>query len=84
MDPTLKLRIAYAVPSPAFTVFLPEHKSIPDDSCVYQAVEAGGIEKAQEVWDIPGLPECHVEAMVMPAGEDPDASVRAVALLRMR
>jgi len=84
VEPTPKLRIAYAVPSPAFTVFLPEHKSIPDDSCVYPAIEDGGIEKAREAWAIPGLPECEVEAMLMPTGEDTDASVRAVALLRVR
>lgn len=84
VEPTPKLRIAYAVPSPAFTAFLPEHKSIPDDSCVYRAVEGTGIEKAREAWSIPGLSDCQVEAMAMPAGEGPDASVRAVALLRMR
>jgi hypothetical protein len=83
IEPAPKLRIAYAVPSPAFTVFLPEHKSIPDDSCAYRAVTSVGIEKTREAWNIPGLPVCEVEAMVMPAGEDPDGSVRAVALLRL-
>lgn len=83
-EPAPKLRIAYAVPSPAFTVFLPEHKSIPDNSCVYRAVEGTDVEKAHEVWNIPGLPKCQVESMAMPVGEAPDASVRAVALLRLR
>jgi hypothetical protein len=83
IEPAPKLRIAYAVPSPAFAVFLPEHKSIPDDSCAYRAVEGSDVEKAREAWSIPGLPECEVEAMVMPAGDAPDASVRAVAVLRL-
>jgi len=83
IQPTPKLRIAYAIPSPAFTVFLPEHKSIPDDSCAYRAVEGAGVEKAHEAWNIPSLPKCLVEAMVMPAGDAPNASVRAVALLRL-
>jgi len=34
-DPQPKLRIAYVVPSERFTVFLPPHKSIRDESCVY-------------------------------------------------
>lgn len=82
-DPVPKLRIAYAVPSPAFNIFLPQHKSIPDDSCAYRALEVDDVHVACEAWDVPGLRECDVEAMLMPAGDAPDASVRAVALLRL-
>ena len=76
-----KLRIAYAVTSMEFGIFLPRHKSIPQDSCAYRALATGDIEKSLEAWDIRNLPVCRVEAMPLPAGDDPDASLKAVALL---
>jgi hypothetical protein len=79
--PQPKLRIAYAVPSERFTVFLPPHKSIPDDSCVYRALETGEVETAEESGGVSGLPPCRVEAMSMPPGDDAEGSLRAVALL---
>lgn len=82
--PQPKLRIAYAVPSERFTVFLPPHKSIPDDSCVYRALESGEVESAEENWGVSGLPRCRVEAMSMPVGDDAEASPCAVALLSLR
>lgn len=81
VEPVPKLRIAYAVPSSAFTVFLPEHKSIPDDSCVYRAAISGVIERARERWDIPGLPVCTVEAMAMPPADELHSRLKAVAIL---
>ena len=75
-----KLAIAYVVPSERFTVFLPPHKSIPDESCVYRALETGEVETAEESWGVSDLPPCRVEAMSMP-GDDAEASLRAVALL---
>jgi hypothetical protein len=77
--PQPMLRIAYAVPSERFTVFLPPHKSIPDTSCVYRALETGEVETAEESWGVVGLPTCRVEAMPMPPGDDAEASLRAVA-----
>ena len=76
-----KLRIAYAVLSERFNVFLPSHKSIPEGSCAYRALSSGGIEDDIEQWDIAGLSRCRVQAMAMPTGDE-DASLRAVALLR--
>jgi hypothetical protein len=81
--PQPKLRIAYSVPSERFTVFLPTHKSIPDDSCVYRALESGDVESAEENWGVNGLAPCRVEAMSMPVGDDAEASLRAVALLSL-
>lgn len=82
-EPHPKLRIAYVVVSDSFKAFLPQHKSIPDDSCVYKAVASGGIEEGIELWEIPGLPRCRVEAMPMPSGDGIELSVRAVTLLRI-
>src|SRR5207245_1290853 len=33
-------------------VFLPPHKSIPDESCVYRALETGEVETAEERWGV--------------------------------
>jgi hypothetical protein len=63
-------------------VFLPRHKSVPDDSCAYHALLGGLVEKGRETWAIPKLPMCEVEAMGMPTGDSMDASLRAVAILR--
>jgi hypothetical protein len=79
--PPPKLRIAYVVPSERFTVLLPPHKSIPDEFCVYRALETGEVETAEESWGVSELPPCRVEAMSMPPGDDAEASLRAVALL---
>lgn len=79
--PQPKLRIAYAVPSERFSIFLPPHKSIPDDSCVYRALASSEVETAEESWGVSGLSCCRVEAMSMPPGDDLEASLRAVALL---
>jgi Zn-dependent peptidase ImmA (M78 family) len=81
--PQPKLRIAYAVLSEQFGVFLPQHKSVPDASCAYRALLSGAVEKAREDWSIAGLPTCWVEAMAMPTGDNLDASLKAVALLRL-
>ncbi len=76
-----KLRIGYVVPSERFTVFLPSHKSIPDESCVYRALETGKVETAEETWGVSELPPCRVKTMSMPPGDDAEASLRAAALL---
>jgi hypothetical protein len=82
VPPTPKLRIAYAVPSAKFTVFLPTHKSIPDNSCVYRTSSSAAIERACETWDIPGLNACDIEAIAIPSGDDSRQVLKAVALLR--
>ena len=58
-------------------VFLPRHKSVPDDSCAYHALLGGVVEKGRETWAIPKLPMCEVEAMGMPTGDSMDASAES-------
>jgi uncharacterized protein DUF955 len=82
-EPQPKLRIAYSVPSQNFDVFLPPHKSVPADSCAYRALASREVVFAREQWEIPGLPECDVQAMAMPTGDDVTAPPKAVALLRV-
>jgi len=77
-----KLRIAYAVTSARFPVFLPRDKSVPDDSCVYRAALEQDIACGFEDWKIRGLPPCRVEAMPLPTGDSAGSPVRIVALLQ--
>jgi hypothetical protein len=77
-----KLRIAYAVASARFPVFLPRDKSVPDDSCVYRAALEQETQYGLENWNIRGLPPCRVEAMPLPTGDSPGSPVRIVALLQ--
>jgi len=81
-EPSPKLRIAYSVASDRFRAFLPQHKSVPDASCVYRALHSGLVETNRERWDIAGLPTSTVEAMALPPGDEPNDPARAVALLR--
>ncbi|MCX7427273.1 MAG: ImmA/IrrE family metallo-endopeptidase [Planctomycetia bacterium] len=81
-DPAAKMRILYAVSSPAFPVFLPRHKSVPDDSCIYAASGIDDVTSQQETWDLEGFGRWRVEAMTLPvplnAGEDTPAVVAIV------
>jgi hypothetical protein len=80
-EPFRKLRIAYSVPSESFAIFLPADKSVPDDSCAYEAMTSGGPTTSIETWDIRGLPRCRVEAMSMPSGPEDDAPLKVVSLI---
>jgi IrrE N-terminal-like domain len=77
-----KLRIAYTVASPHFSVFLPPDKSVPDTSCVYRAALEPGTVSAVEDWGIRALPPCRVEAISLPTGDSPESPARVVALLQ--
>lgn len=79
-----KFRIEYSETSERFRWFLPKHKSVPDDSCAYRALESESVEFGRERWSIPRLPACDVEAMTLPPGDDLSDSHRAVALLQVR
>jgi hypothetical protein len=65
-DAKPKMRILYVVPSVDFSVFLPAHKSVPDDSCVYAVNEADEVASAIESWNISGFGSWHIEAMALP------------------
>ena len=77
-----KMRILYVVPSVDFSVFLPPHKSVPDNSCVYNVREADEVASAVESWDISGFGLWHIEAMALriPDGAPPNAP-SAVAMI---
>lgn len=79
--PTPKMRIVYSVPSHDFPLFLPPHKSVPDDSCIYQATFIDSVESGHECWEIPGFGDWQVEAMKLPTRDDDDDTTPTVAAL---
>jgi hypothetical protein len=80
-EPKAKMRILYSVQTPDFPVFLPPHKSVPDNSCVNAVRVADDIASGYEHWDIRGLGRCIVESMALPLPEDSDESSPSVVAL---
>jgi len=82
-NPAPKMRILYAVSSPNFPVYLPPHKSVPNKSCVYSAVEADKVVAQRECWELNGFGEWQVEAMALPVPIDAADDTATVAALVM-
>jgi hypothetical protein len=61
-----KLRILYVVPFGDFSVFLPPHKSAPNNSCVCCVTSPDEVAAKNESWDIQGFDDWFVEAMALP------------------
>ena len=61
-----RMRILYVVPSGDFSVFLPPHKSAPDESCVCCTTSPDDVVTARETWDVQGFDNWFVEAMALP------------------
>ena len=59
-------------------------ESVPDDSCVYVAVETNEVTSGRKDWGIPGHPVYDVEAMYLPPLDSNDLTPRAVALALRR
>ena len=78
--PKPKMRVQYTIRSEYFNIFIPQHKSIPDDSCVYDAVKQNKIIKSKECWEINGLESINIE--VMPLSSINNDSPRAVAIIK--
>lgn len=80
--PKPKMRIVYSAQSRGFPIYLPPHKSAPDDSCVYATLEVDQVETAIESWNLAGFGDRRVEAMRLPTHEDADEiSPSVVALI---
>lgn len=61
-----KLRILYVAPFGDFSIFLPPHKSAPDESCVCRAVLPDDVIAGIESWDIPRFDDWSIEATALP------------------
>lgn len=81
LDISPRMKVTYAIPSPGFGYFIPRNKSVPDNSCVYRAIESNDIRTGIEDWKIPGHPVYKVEAMNLPPLDTADLTPRAVALV---
>lgn len=79
--PEPKMRVSYSVPSSSFSVFIPSDKSVPDNSCVYEAIDTDSISKAVEQWEVRGFTKSRVEAMPLPPSDFDEPVPRAVALV---
>jgi hypothetical protein len=80
-----KYRVLYTVPGHGFSCFIPKHKSVSDNSCIYSLENLDEMEEGFEDWGVRGLGSCLVEAILLPTPKDvemdPD-SPSAVALIR--
>ena len=78
-----RMRILYSVQTPTFPVFLPAHKSVPDESCVNAAIFTDEVASGYENWGVRDSGRWFVEAMALPvptAADETSASVVALVL----
>jgi len=61
-----KLRVDYTRRSKNFNVFIPENKSIPNNSIVYTALAGTEIVEGEEQWDIQAFPRSLIQAVRVP------------------
>jgi hypothetical protein len=80
-EPQEKLRILYVVQTPDFPVFLPTHKSVPDESCAYTVTVPDDIAENREAWDVPGFDGWVVQVMALPIPDTTDANSPSVMAL---
>jgi Zn-dependent peptidase ImmA (M78 family) len=76
--PTARLRVDYMVPSTTFPFWLPEHKSVPDDSCAYDAVNGTG--DTIETWST-GNRQARLHVSVIEVPSDTEGRSRVLALV---
>jgi hypothetical protein len=82
-----KMRVLYSVRSTSFSEYIPTDKSVPDGSCVYEAVHSGSVDdvyEAEEDWGVRNVRAWHVQAMLLPSAEEESADdiATAVALVQ--
>lgn len=79
MEPPTRLRVEYSVRAGSWEgAFVPKHKSIPDDSALYELIDASVLEgspegavASEEHWSTLGLGTTAVEAMRLATGDGP-------------
>lgn len=79
--PKEKMRILYSVQTPGFSVFMPPHKSVPDDSCVNAVTVTDDVASGYEVWDVRDSGRWFVEAMALPVPDQADETSPSVVAL---
>lgn len=67
VTPVPKLRILYGVYGNGFPIFLPQHKSVPDDSCVNVAANTSdAVVAGLESWNLAEFGQRRIEAIGLP------------------
>jgi hypothetical protein len=61
--PTPELRIDYQFSSSSWSIFLPRHKSIPEESILYSVLNGEAYEAQSEDWSALKLGDVHLEAI---------------------
>lgn len=79
--PEPKMRVLYSTYTEDFPFFLPEHKSAPDSSCVYNLQTPDEVVSAVEIWSLSGYGDCIVEAMALPVPNPLDTTTPTVMAL---
>jgi Zn-dependent peptidase ImmA (M78 family) len=80
--PPKRMRVEYTVPSSDFPCFIPKYKSVPNHSCVNQAILSQGIVSSVENWSLQGAPSFRIEAQANPGHKGEKCEdVRVTALL---
>lgn len=71
--PVEKLRVQWAVSNQASAArYIPKHKSVTEQSCIYQAYQSGAIERAIEYLDFGGsVAYCEIEAKRVVIANEP-------------
>ncbi len=81
--PEKKLRVQYAISSPGTDTFIPKNKSIPSDSCVYEALLGATAFDGVENWNVGSINGfCHIDAFPVPPKDFEEDIPRVVALVR--
>jgi len=73
LTPSKELRVQWVVSNPAsFAHYIPRHKSVSEQSCIFQAYQSGVVERAIEHLDLGGSSiHCEIEAKRVVIVEEP-------------
>ncbi len=82
VTPIPKLRVLYTVYGDGFPVYIPQHKSVPDDSCVnFAANSPDAVAQGMESWGLPEFGMRRIEAIGLPTLVDATEEHPCVAAL---
>jgi hypothetical protein len=78
--PQEKMRVLYSQ-TKNLPIFIPQHKSAPDDSCVYRVGAPDVVYNGYEYWEIAGFQRWSVEAVSLRLPDDADSNSPSVMVL---
>jgi hypothetical protein len=75
------MRILYVVQTEDFPLFLPTHKSAPENSSAYSVTLADDVTRKRETWNVAGFGDWLAESMALPVPEPTDPNCPSVMTL---